>query len=71
MQLLLEIEISHWSGGVLKSIVLDAGLGPSGPVATTLTVYVVPGLAPLNLADGVALVTTMGAPPPTGVAVKV
>lgn len=55
----------------MKLRVLDAGLGPLAPVATTLTSYVVPVLRPLNIAAGVALVTTIGVPPPTGVAVKV
>ena len=41
------------------------------PVATTPTMYAVPGMRPVNVASGVLLVTTTGAPPPMGVAVKV
>ena len=50
---------------------LDAGLGPSGPVAITFTVYAVPGLSPLKVTAGVALVTMIGAPPSAGVAMNV
>ena len=42
-----------------------------GPAATTPTMYAVPGLRPVNAASGVLLVTTTGAPPPIGDAVKV
>lgn len=50
---------------------LDFGLSPFGPVATTSTVYCVPGFKPVKSTVGVVLVTVTGDPPPIGVAVKV
>ena len=63
--------LAYLRDGVSKLSVFEAAVGPLGPFATTLTVYCVPGCRPLNTAYGVALVTVTGAPPPTGVAVKV
>ena len=40
-------------------------------VPAAVTEYVVPGLSPVSVQSGVAHVTVMGVPPPTGTAVRV
>ena len=50
---------------------MEGGLLPPLPDATTPTLYCVPGSRPLNVAEGVALLTVTAEPPPRGVAVKV
>ena len=62
---------SHLSAGVARISQLDAGLVLPLPDATTPTLYCVPGRRPLNVAAGVALVTTTAEPALRGVAVKV
>ena len=62
---------TYLSAGVPKLSVFEAGAAPFDPFATALTEYWVPGVKALNMAYGVALVTVTGAPPTTGVAVKV
>lgn len=57
--------------GVARSSVLDLGLSPFGPAATTTTVYWVPGFRPVKRAFRVLLVTLTGTPPAMGVAVNV
>ena len=50
----------------------DAGVGALlGPVPVAVTSYVVPGASPVRVQSGVAQVTVMGEPPPTGTAVTV
>ena len=51
----------------------DAGVGLPvvASVPTAVTEYVVPGLSPVSVQYGVAHVTVMGVPPPTGTAVRV
>ena len=50
---------------------LEGGLLPPLPDATTPTLYWVPDSRPLKVAEGVALLTLTAEPPPSGVAVKV
>lgn len=68
---MLPPEQAYFMDGVEKDRVLEAGLSPFGPVATTSTRYRVPGFRPVKSAAGESLVTITGGPPPTGVAVKV
>ena len=67
----LSLKNTHVREGVIRYSVLDAGLSPFGPEATTPTLYWVPGFRPVKSTFGVEVETVMGAPPPMGVAVKV
>lgn len=61
------------AAGMVRSMGLDGGvLAPEAVVATTDTSYVSPGARPaMGQLVGEGQVTTMGAPPPFGTAVKV
>ena len=62
---------AYFRDGVASDSLLEGGLLPPLPDATTPTLYCVPGSRPSKVAEGVALLTVTAAdPPPTGVAVN-